>query len=267
MPEAQTADDRAYWESRLAERYSLDGVGYLGLGSSFNAWMYRARRTIFLRRARPLVTARPAARVLDVGSGTGFYVGLWQELGVRSITGSDITAKAVGELRQAYPEHEFIRFDAGAEVVPLPASSFDLISAFDVLFHVTDDARFRRALRNLAGLLRPGGMLLFTDNLLHGETVRSTTQVSRSLPEVEAAVRDAGLEIVSRRPALYLMNYPIDSESIALHLLWRVLPVITNASRAAGWLAGAALYPIDMLLTRRMAEGPTTEMVFCSRPA
>lgn len=75
MPETGTADDRAYWESRLSERYSLDGVGYLGLGSSFNAWMYRARRAIFLRRARPLVAARPRARVLDVGSGTGFGSG------------------------------------------------------------------------------------------------------------------------------------------------------------------------------------------------
>lgn len=265
MPEAQTADDRGYWESRLSESYSLEGVGYLGLGSSFNAWMYRARRAIFVRRARPLVASKPDARVLDVGSGTGFYVSLWRELGVRSLTGSDITTKAVEELVAAFPEHRFVRFDAGGDEVPLPESSFDLISAFDVLFHVTDDVRFRRALSNLSGLLRPGGMLLFTDNLLHGETVRSATQVSRSLAEVEAAVRDAGLEIVSRRPALYLMNYPIDSRSAALHLLWRILPAVTNASRAAGWLAGAALYPLDLLLTRRMAEGPTTEMVLCRR--
>lgn len=47
MPDAPIVDDRAYWEARLAERYSLDGVGYLGLGSSFNAWMYRARRRSF----------------------------------------------------------------------------------------------------------------------------------------------------------------------------------------------------------------------------
>lgn len=259
--------DRAYWESRLSERYSLDGVGYLGLGSSFNAWMYRARRAIFLRRARPLVAARPGARVLDVGSGTGFYVSLWRELGVQSITGSDITSKAVDELSAAFPEHDFVRFDAGGEEVPLPESSYDLISAFDVLFHVTDDERFRRALRNLAGLLAPGGLLLFTDNLLHGETVRSDTQVSRSLSEVQAALRDADLEILSRRPALYLMNYPIDSDSAALRGLWSVLPAVTSASRAAGWLAGAALYPLDLLLTRRVREGPTTEMVLCRRAA
>ena len=99
--------------------------------------------------------ARPDARVLDVGSGTGFYVALWRELGVRPVTGSDITAKAVGKLRAAFPDDEFVRFDVGGEELPLPESSFDLISAFDVLFHVTDDARFRRALHNLSTLLPP----------------------------------------------------------------------------------------------------------------
>jgi ribosomal protein L11 methylase PrmA len=33
--------------------------------------------------------------ILDIGSGTGFYVGLWKELSVRSVVGTDITNIAV----------------------------------------------------------------------------------------------------------------------------------------------------------------------------
>src|SRR5215212_2275578 len=94
----ESFDARDYWEQRLTRDYSLSGVGYAGLGEPFNSWMYRVRRKVFRREMRRRLRAPGTIDVLDIGSGTGFYVGLWQELGVRSVTGSDLTEKAVGEL-------------------------------------------------------------------------------------------------------------------------------------------------------------------------
>jgi hypothetical protein len=38
-----------------------------------------------------------------------------------------------------------------------------VVNAFDVLLHITDDARWERAVSNLAAAVAPGGLLLVTD--------------------------------------------------------------------------------------------------------
>ena len=84
-------DPERYWSDRLEQRFSLGGVGWLGLGEPYNRWMYAVRRRVFRRVIRDRLDL-PRARVLDVGSGTGFYVSLWRELGAGAVTGSDLTA-------------------------------------------------------------------------------------------------------------------------------------------------------------------------------
>jgi SAM-dependent methyltransferase len=258
--------NRAYWESRLAERFSLEGVGYVGLGGPFNVWMYRVRRAVVRRRARRLLAGRAGPRVLDVGSGTGFYLDLWRELGATSVTGSDITETAVERLRARSPGSEVVRFDVGGEDVPLPPAGFDVVSAFDVLFHIVDDRAYARALRNIHQLLTPGGLLLFTDNFVHGRPARTATQASRTLEDVEAAVAEAGLEILERRPVMVLMNGPVDSRSRLLRMWWSALSAAARRSDRLGWLAGAVLFPLELALASVLRESPTTEMMVCRRP-
>lgn len=200
-----------------------------------------------------------------MGSGTGFYVDLWRDLGA-AVTGSDITQAAVDQLRRSRPDIEFERFDVAGEEVPSQLGQFDAISAFDVLFHITDDDRYQQAFFNIRSLLRPGGTLIFTDNFLHREKVCSPTQVSRTLEQIERVVAAAGLEVVDRRPALYLMNSPIDSSSPAMRAWWSVLSAAVSRSEALGWVAGAVLFPLEVLLSQRLREGPTTEMMVCRRP-
>ena len=82
----ESFDNRKYWETRLREHYSLAGVGYLRLGRRFNEWMYRVRGEVFDRVAAELLPSWSGKAVLDVGSGTGFYVERWLRLGAR-VTG------------------------------------------------------------------------------------------------------------------------------------------------------------------------------------
>lgn len=260
-----TVTARAYWERLLAERYGLDGVGYTELGHAFNVWMYRVRRAVFLRAARPIVSAG-ATSVLDVGSGTGFYIDLWKELGVPEIAGLDITEVAVRRLRERHPGLSFERFDVGgAEPAPFSEGSFDVVSAFDVLFHIVDDGAYRRALATVHGLLRPGGTFIWSDNFVRGRTVRAPTQVSRSLDEIHALLGATGLEVLERRPAMVLMNAPVDSDSRVLNMSWRVIEGLASRSEKLGWATGALLYPLDLALCRLLHEGPTTELMICRR--
>jgi len=259
-------DARAYWERRLADAYSLDGVGWIGLGRSFNSWMYRVRRHVFLRAVRRCVATPGLLRVLDIGSGTGFYVDRWHELGTRSVTGTDLTDTAVERLRLSHPGDRFERFDVGSDEAPFDAGSFDAVSIIDVLYHVVDDERFRAAFRNAFELLAPGGVLVFTENFLHGPTQRVEHQVSRSLEDIEAAVRAAGFEPVERRPVFVLLNTPVDSSNRLLHAWWWLVLRVAGRANVLGAILGAVAYPFELALLRVVREGPSNELMVCRRP-
>jgi len=66
-----------YWEARLAAHSGPESVGCLPYGRRYNAWLYRVRRRRFRALVRSLRLSTPELAVLDVGSGTGFYVEQW----------------------------------------------------------------------------------------------------------------------------------------------------------------------------------------------
>src|SRR4051794_32817511 len=156
-----------YWEQRLEQDFSLGGVGWLGLGPSFNRAAYNVRDAVFARAVRDTAgTDLHRKRVLDTGSGTGFYIAAWRRLGATDITATDVTDISVRRLSARFPDTPTTRFDLAGPPGQLLGEQFDAISCMDVLFHITDDEDYRRAVANLATLLRPGGLLVFTENLL-----------------------------------------------------------------------------------------------------
>ena len=63
---------------------------------------------------------------------------------------------------------------------------------------------------------------------------------------------------------LVLMNAQVDA-----HPLWRklwggTLRAVT-LTEATGWVAGAALAPLERRLVRARSESPTTELMICRR--
>src|ERR1700730_16470508 len=80
-------DASSYWETRLRNHPGLCGVGNTRLGKRYIQWLYKVRRAIFLRLVPYLGTDRGTSQVLDIGSGTGFYLRMWTEAGVRSVVG------------------------------------------------------------------------------------------------------------------------------------------------------------------------------------
>ena len=258
--------ERAYWERRLGEAFSLDGVGWRGLGEPYNRWMYRVRRRLILRRMSPLLPTGPFD-VLDVGSGTGFYIERWRELGARSITGSDITDVAVERLRNRFPGLTFVQLDIGGQLGSLEGRQFDVVSAMDVLYHIVDDVAYHRSIQNLGQLVRPGGLLVLTENFLHRPAVRAEVQVSRSLEEIEQLLGRAGFVLVERRPVFVLMNTPIDSSRRLHQGAFGVLARVLGRWPRVGGTIGATLAPIEVALASLLHEGPSTEMMVCRQRA
>lgn len=268
-------DNKQYWETRLREHYSLAGVGYLRLGRRYNEWMYRVRGEVFDRLVQATGNRQPAtgwqgAKVLDVGAGTGFYVDRWLRMGAE-VTGLDLTEVAVRELSHCFPTANFVQADIGGPLGGglvgrvLPPGSFDAVSAFDVLFHIVDDAAYARAFQNIAALLRPGGWFLWSDNFLRHPTERVAHQVSRSLEESTAAAQAAGFEVIERVPMFVLMNYPADTTSKLARWGWTAMVAPAALAEPIGWAVGALLYPLEKALVKRMKESPSTEVMVCRK--
>jgi SAM-dependent methyltransferase len=259
-------DLRDYWESRLSDDFSLEATGYVGLGQGFNRWSYRVQRRVFLRAVRPLVANR-SVKVLDIGSGTGFWIERWRELGAREITGSDLTSKSVATLAERFPEADFVQFDAGGEdrSAVEARGPFDIVSAIAVLYHITDDASFERAFHNIAAVTAEGGHMVFSDNFVADGARKSPHQAVRLGSEIERIVSDAGFEIVSRHPLFVLTNTPVNSDSRALHRWWDWFSARLRRSERAGSIGGAALYPAELAAVSLARRAPSLELVVCRK--
>jgi SAM-dependent methyltransferase len=256
----------AFWDRRHAELPQYAAVGCDGIGDPFNRWMYRVRARVFRRAVAPLVSEMPGPRVLDVASGFGFYVDRWRELGVADVTASDAAGTAIARLHSRLPDVRVLELDIAATEIDA-GGPYDAVSAFDVLFHLVDDAAYERAVGNLAELLRPGGLLVFSENFhLRGRRDVSSVQVDRPEGEIVELMRGAGLEPVVRRPMFWLMNEPENAPGTPLETWWRLLRASLRRRPSLGHVAGPALYPLELaLVLRRPPPGPSTNLMVCRR--
>lgn len=116
-------------------------------------WWYQGMAALarsILNRHLPVVINR---EVLDAGCGTGGAMASFlREYG--HVTGFDLSFGGLVYCKTRQLEHVF----AGSVTdIPLETGHFDLITSFDVLYHVEDDLK---AMRELARVLKPGGHLL-----------------------------------------------------------------------------------------------------------
>ena len=255
-----------YWESRLRANPGLKGVGYTKLGQRYNDHLYALRSEVFRQLVADHALAGRPLDVLDIGSGTGHYVREWLRAGVKSVTASDLTAVAIERLQQEIPGLNAVRFDATSPDRPAGLGPFDVVTAFDVLFHIVDDAAYERAIRNCFALCKPGGTFIFSESLPHRSRQAVPHMVSRTLSDVQGLLQRAGFTVVDRRPMFVVMNYPIDAGRLA-QLAWTAMAAPCLLSEAYGNLLGRALLPIERRLVRGRTESPSTEIVVCRRPA
>lgn len=262
----QTFDAKNYWEKRLQGDYDLHGVGLIEWGEAFNRVLYRLRRVLFLRLLRAQRASWAQAEVLDIGSGTGFYLERWQELGAADIHGMDLTEVAVANLQQKFPDMDIHCGDIGQAPLAGMHEKLDAVSCMDVVFHIVDDDAYQRAFKHIAEMLKPGGLFVFSDSWLKGETVRGVHIVHRSRSEVQATLASAGFELLEVVPMFVLMNAPVDSQSRLLKAWWWSLYQISARSHVLGGLIAQVLSPIErLLLMLARHDGPTTKVMVCRK--
>ncbi len=116
-------------------------------------WWFRGRRAVILAVMQQHLEPRPARRILDVGCGTGGNLAALQQFG--QVEGLDHSEEALRFCRERlgpdFPLHR------GTLPEGLPPGRFDVVTAFDVLEHLSDPVCTLRAIRQT---LEPNGTLV-----------------------------------------------------------------------------------------------------------
>jgi len=119
-------------------------------------WWFVGRRRIIASVLEDLLGTRRDLRILDIGCGTGGMLPLLSRYG--RVTGIDPADAAIRYSRERFDSlGELLQVDFPREIPD--GRDFDLVTLFDVLEHLDDDAK---ALLAASTLLRPGGWLLVT---------------------------------------------------------------------------------------------------------
>jgi len=184
---------------------------------------------------------------------------------VRSVTGSDFAPYAVHALREKFADARFVELDITGANLPSELGHYDVISAFDILYHIVDDGKYRQAIANIRSLLRPGGYFILSENFLAQNRETGLHQVSRTYTEIVAMLEEHGFVVMQRAPVFFLMNRPLKSSSGALQRTWKIITRVTGMTQRpwlGGWL-GALLYPVELASLPFMSTGPSTEMMIC----
>jgi 2-polyprenyl-3-methyl-5-hydroxy-6-metoxy-1,4-benzoquinol methylase len=250
---------QSYWETRLEKSFNLHGVGDIGLGVNYNNALYNVRKYAFHKLMQRMKIDFSNKKVMDIGSGTGFYIERWKELKVKSIKGTDITNVVVNNLSKQFPEASFSQLDIG-EKLESPEPTYDFISAFDVLFHIVDDKRFEQAISNIHGLLNENGCFVISDNFIHGETKRLEHQVSRSYDYMTKTIENTGFEHVKTIPMFVLMNDPVDTKNRVIKKIFWLIVKNVRKGETRSKLVGSIFVPIEKMLISLMTESPSTEI-------
>jgi SAM-dependent methyltransferase len=239
---------RDFWQERLSGQFDLRGTGHPGLSAEYNARCYDLRAYV-LDRALARNEVRVAGRrVLDAGSGTGFFVEHFLERGA-DVTGVDLTEVSARELSRRFPA---AHFEVGDLAEWRPSAAYDLVSCFDVLFHIVDDERWDRALTNLADAVAPGGWFVFTEMFPR-----------RRRPRAHEAAHNVVRGWEAYRPALHARGLAIVEEAPTHHLLNSELGPFRFLNRFPDFL-----YRVDLalLMTGALEDRGLNRLVLCRRP-
>jgi SAM-dependent methyltransferase len=191
--------DAAYDGSAAAARAQVRRETYdADIGQT--SWLELAEWRNFARALH----CGPGTKLLDVACGTGGpALQLVRETGA-AVVGVDAHAEAIAmavSAARSEPRARFEQVDA-SKPLPLPDESFDAISCVDAIHHFPDRAAVIAEWRRL---LRPGGVVLYTDPVVLTGTVSRAELDERasvgyftfSPPgENERLLAEAGLETV-----------------------------------------------------------------------
>jgi SAM-dependent methyltransferase len=271
---SRSYDPREYW-SALHAKPGLRAVGQSGLPEGLNVWLYRiGRRNVVAFLAGHGVDDLSGRAVLDVGSGTGFWIDLWTDMGAAVVDGIDLVPAATERLRERYPASTFFTGDIADPGVVPGDGRYDLVAVMNVMLHILDEDRFAAAAAYIAAAVRSGGRLFLAEPAL---TQSAPTQAlrpgasstARPLARYREVFEQAGLSLIAVGPSTVVGANPIESGDRDFRrytLIWKRAGRWARRWPRAASLIGRGLAALDRILMRTGAA-PSGKLILFERSA
>lgn len=268
-------EPKHYWTNLVigADPDHVDEVGHPDMGRAFNLRAYDLRLKSLIC-ALQTSGCYPPASIFEAAFGVGFYLRFWKSLDCHRVFGVELSSRACEHARRRFPDFDLRAGDI-AELNQWPdwtelLASFDLVTAIDVLYHITDNQAARRAIDNLAQLVRPDGILLLTDKFPGAsEPLRETTHVvRRPLQWYMQSLERQGLVFEQTIPVFWSMDPPMfDGPSrlsaLAAYLVWGLMragikpwPRNSRMQNFAGNWLGRLGYALDSMIVPHLTRTP-----------
>jgi SAM-dependent methyltransferase len=221
-------------ERRAYEAYIyLDPVRHLEIGSAFDG-----------------VDIKRGERVLDLGSGRGYWAGKAARLGAE-VVAYDVKEERVERAALRYPRVRFVL--GSAEDTALEDDSFDVVLILSVLEHTADP---ERVLAEIARVLRPGGRLALTTDLFDDDQWRPRRERHAARWDVRRFFGRAEIEellarngfVVTRSKALFGFRWApqlLKARMAGNQLHWLFAPAVWVAALSSGDTGHGALLSLN----------------------
>lgn len=262
-------DPKQYWRTRVGKNADLSVVGHRAFGAQYNRFIYQRRLEALddLLQSCNLVPSRLA--VLDIGCGSGFYTAFWKARGVRHYVGLDISAAGIGVLSALHNAYRFYCADISRPgTIPEEMGHFDLITVFDVLYHIVDDRDFAASLANISMALKADGHVLVFEHLVRKSCTLTDHVVFRGRGDYEDRLAEAGLRVVGVTRLFQLLVPPacgVRGVDLPIAALYKLLGLVMKRSPGFARWCGRSLTRVDHFLLRQGGILPNHELLLLEK--
>jgi SAM-dependent methyltransferase len=195
--ELLSAEEAArYWNTRHQRRGALRSGGDITYGETTNQMFYVLRLAILLDVIGHHNSHVAPLFVLDAGCGKGWFSRELAKFGHR-VDGIDGSPSALEECRQLGGGPRYLQSSLADWRSPW---LYDVVVSVDVVFHILDDGEWERSVRNLASLVRLGGLLIIADWGADGDHVYGSYQVVRGRSRYLPLMAECGMRFDGWRP-------------------------------------------------------------------
>jgi len=268
-------NSKIFWEERFSKKLDLTTVGQIGLGYVYNSWLYRARFHAMRRALRKLSLDISQKSLIDIGVGCGAWIPFWQKHSILKIVGIDITSASICALKKKYPQFVFIEGDISSQSQIAEGEDFDIVTAIDVLFHITDDKSFSSALLNISKLVKDGGWVIMSDSFCSRPWGPFYHEYHRSYDDYLKEFDLVGLRPFHVEPIFYTMTANVSEfhsgyEKVFNCFTKTMLSIVGKGSCCpqTEWmnhLIGCSLYLLDNILCKIKRDGYSLKLLFAQK--